>query len=337
MIWVVLTVDGAVVKELPVDRDLLVGRIPSADLSIPSTDVSSRHARISPRGEEAVLTDLNSTNGTFLNGEKRVDSGVEVPLVPGVKVCIGPGILEVKRGDAPKKARAPEAEGKLMGTMVIGTDDTQSGLVNEAKFRAARPRLVIAMEGARSILPLETASVEVGREGCPVTIAHPSVSGRHARITFENGFFVLRDLQSRNGTFVDGLPVAAPTPLGTQTAVTFGTVECLFVQEPPRQGTSDEVPPEVLVGHVVALGKASQHQGAQVLEENATSGKSLGEIFVERGILPPREWAEIHRQRKLIGTFAPGTRKNGLHPLVWVCIGLLAMAVAVWGALKWMR
>jgi len=337
MIWVVLTMDGAVTKELPLDRDLLVGRIPSADIQIPVTEVSSRHARISPRGAGAVLTDLNSTNGTFINGEKRVPPGTELPLETGVRVCIGPGILTLKKAEAPSRPKEPESEKHMFGTMVIGTDDTQQGLVNEAKFRAAKPRIVVAMEDGRRILPLETTSVEVGREGCAVTLAHPSVSGRHARISFENGFFVLRDLQSRNGTFVDGLPVPAPTPLGTQTAITFGTVECLFVQEPPQQSGMDEIPPEALVAHVVALGKATQHQGAQVLEEHGSSGKSLGEIFVERGILPPREWSEIHRQRKLIGTLAPSASKRGFHPLVWVCFGLLGAALAVWAALNYLR
>jgi pSer/pThr/pTyr-binding forkhead associated (FHA) protein len=338
MIWVVLTMNGAVVKECPVDRDLLVGRVPSSDLHIPSTEVSSRHAKLSPRAHGAVISDLNSTNGTFLNGEKRLASGVELALEPGMKICIGPGILEVKRVDEPApKARTPVSEEKMFGTMVIGTDDTQQGIVNEAKFRAAMPRLVVSLENDRRIVPIEQMSVEIGREGCPISIGHPSVSGTHARISFENGFFVLRDLQSRNGTFVDGLPVPAPTPLGTQTAVTFGTVECLFVQEPPKQGGIAEVSPDVLAGHVVALGKATRHQADQVLQEHASSGKSLGEIFVERGILPPREWSEIFAQRKLIGTLAPASSKKGMHPLVWVVIGLGVAAIAGWAALRWLR
>jgi pSer/pThr/pTyr-binding forkhead associated (FHA) protein len=333
MIWVVLTVDGAVVKEVPVDRDLVIGRIGSADLRIASTEVSSRHARLSPKGDGAVLTDLGSTNGTFLNGEKKVDPNVEVPLTPGVRVCIGPGVLEVKAGAAPKKGGGDEDdEKKLLGTMVIGTDDTASGLVNEAKFRAAKPRIVVAHENDRRIVPLETPAVEIGREGTPIAINHPSISGRHAKISFDNGFFVLRDLQSRNGTFLDGLPVTSPAPLGTQTAITFGTVDCLFVQEPPQGTAAGEVAPELIVGHVVNLGKATQHQGQMILEEHAKSGKTLGEIFVEKGILPPKEWSEIFRQRKLIGTLAPKGR-GGMHPAVWLLIGLGIAAVGVWAFL----
>jgi pSer/pThr/pTyr-binding forkhead associated (FHA) protein len=338
MIWVVLSVNGAIVKECPVDRELFVGRTPSSDLHIMSTEVSSRHAKISPRAHGAVITDLNSTNGTFLNGEKRLASGVELALEPGMRICIGPGIFEIKRVDDPAaKPRVAPTEEKMFGTMVIGTDDTQQGIVNEAKFRSARPRIVIALETDRRTVPLEEVSTEIGREGCAVTINHPSVSGKHARINYENGFFILRDLQSRNGTFVDGLPVPAPTPLGTQAAITFGTVECLFVQEPPKQGMADYVAPEVLAAHVVTLGKATRHQADQILQEQAATGRALGELFVERGILPPRTWSEIFAHRKLIGTLNPAAAKKGMHPLVWVSIGLLVAAIAVWAVLHFMR
>ena len=335
MIWVVLKVNGAVVKEVPVDKDLFVGRVPGTDLHIPSTEVSSRHAKICPRAGGAVVTDLKSTNGTFLNGETRLAPGVETALTPGMKVCIGPGVIEVVQKDAPApaKPKARTTEDGMSGTMVIGGSDSQSDILNEAKFRAAKPRLVIALESARRTVYFETSDTEIGREECAVAISHPSVSGAHAKITCENGFFVLRDLQSRNGTFVEGLPVTAPTPLGTQAAITFGTVECLFIQEPPKQGVTDVVSPEVLVGHVVSLGKATRHQGDQVLQENAATGKPLGELFVEKGILSPKGWSEIFAQRNLIGTLNRSSEKKGVHPIFWV-LGTVLAGLGVWLVMK---
>ncbi len=335
MIWVVLTVNGAVVKECPVDKDLFVGRVPTSDLHVNSTEVSSRHAKISPRGGGAVITDLKSTNGTFLDGEKRLTPGEEVPLTPGMRVCLGPGILTVvEKGAAPARTTESVKEKEFSGTMVIGSEDAQSDIVNEAKFRSAKPRLVVALESNRHTVPLENVDTEIGREECTVAIPHPSVSGAHARITFEKGFFVLRDLQSRNGTFLEGLPVTAATPLGTQAAITFGTVECLFIQEPPKQGMAEYVAPEVLAGHVVTLGKATQHQMDQVLQEQAATGRALGELIVEKGILPPRAWSEIFAQRKLIGTLNPAAARKGIPPLVWVVAALAVGAVAVWLAMR---
>jgi len=48
----------------------------------------------------------------------------------------------------------------------------------------------------------------VGRHpGCDIVLGHASVSRRHARLTFRDGNWVLRDLDSTNGTLVNGQPV----------------------------------------------------------------------------------------------------------------------------------
>jgi FHA domain len=48
----------------------------------------------------------------------------------------------------------------------------------------------------------------VGRaEENDIVISHPSVSGRHCEIELGHDFVVVRDLQSTNGTFIDGRPI----------------------------------------------------------------------------------------------------------------------------------
>ena len=45
----------------------------------------------------------------------------------------------------------------------------------------------------------------VGRhDACDVMVSHPSVSRKHARLSFRDGHWVLRDLDSTNGTRVNG-------------------------------------------------------------------------------------------------------------------------------------
>src|SRR3954471_13154076 len=80
--------------------DVVLGRDPSADvvLTDPSGQVSRRHARIVIRGTEAVLEDLVSTNGTFVNGE-RLD--VPYALRAGDKVNLGGSALEFVPAAAP--------------------------------------------------------------------------------------------------------------------------------------------------------------------------------------------------------------------------------------------
>jgi pSer/pThr/pTyr-binding forkhead associated (FHA) protein len=52
----------------------------------------------------------------------------------------------------------------------------------------------------------------VGRHpACDVVIADPSVSRRHAQLTFRGGVWVLQDLASTNGTSVNGERVGRTT------------------------------------------------------------------------------------------------------------------------------
>ncbi|NTU90116.1 MAG: FHA domain-containing protein [Actinobacteria bacterium] len=70
-IWTVSVVRGP--KELRgvkihVLGPVVIGRAPGADIVIPASFVSGRHARFSPMGKDLVVEDLGSTNGTLLNG-----------------------------------------------------------------------------------------------------------------------------------------------------------------------------------------------------------------------------------------------------------------------------
>ncbi|WFR57560.1 DUF6382 domain-containing protein [Anaerocolumna sp. AGMB13025] len=62
--------DNEIQKEIPVDHfPFLIGKLKKGmDLLIEDTSVSRRHAKFTKEGEDIFLTDLNSTNGTYING-----------------------------------------------------------------------------------------------------------------------------------------------------------------------------------------------------------------------------------------------------------------------------
>ena len=64
----------------------VIGRAPSCDFVICHKSVSRRHAMLASDGERMIVTDLGSTNGTFVNG--RWISQAEV--VPGDRLQLGP-------------------------------------------------------------------------------------------------------------------------------------------------------------------------------------------------------------------------------------------------------
>ncbi len=66
-----------------------IGREPSNDIIVENLLVSSYHARIDPAGNDYILTDLQSKNGTFVNGERVTSTKVK----NGDQILIGKHLL----------------------------------------------------------------------------------------------------------------------------------------------------------------------------------------------------------------------------------------------------
>jgi len=63
-----------------------IGRADYNDLVIPDDSVSSQHAKLTRREGVWILTDLGSTNGTLVDGERVTG---DVPIAPGAFVRFG--------------------------------------------------------------------------------------------------------------------------------------------------------------------------------------------------------------------------------------------------------
>jgi DNA-binding response OmpR family regulator len=60
-------------------------------------------------------------------------------------------------------------------------------------------------------------------ENCDIVVPRPQISRLHARIEWVGGRFVLHDLGSVNGTFLNGQPVQQPQPLANRDVIGLGT------------------------------------------------------------------------------------------------------------------
>jgi len=68
--------------------------------------------------------------------------------------------------------------------------------------------LVNVKNDANEKHPIQGDSVMVGRDRtCSIVLSHPAVSRRHARITLSGTSYVLEDLKSANGTYVNNTRV----------------------------------------------------------------------------------------------------------------------------------
>jgi len=70
MAKLILSMDGLVLKEIPLTRErTTVGRKPHNDIQIDNLAISGEHAVIVTILNDSFLEDLNSTNGTYVNGQ----------------------------------------------------------------------------------------------------------------------------------------------------------------------------------------------------------------------------------------------------------------------------
>ena len=90
--------------ELKADKTT-IGRVEDNTFQIAEASVSSHHCEIEMRGSDVVIKDLNSTNGTFINGEKISES----ILKPGQTLRLGQVEIRLETEGMPAPAPAAAA------------------------------------------------------------------------------------------------------------------------------------------------------------------------------------------------------------------------------------
>lgn len=108
-----------------------IGRLEDNTFTIGDPSVSSHHCEVLLRGGEVIVRDLNSTNGTYINGERIT----EAPLKPGQILRLGQVELRLE-AEAPAAA-APAAAGPPRktpeGTMILQRGISPTDLEQSAR------------------------------------------------------------------------------------------------------------------------------------------------------------------------------------------------------------
>ncbi len=187
---------GQIERPVLLSRPLMiVGRDPASDIVTQNPAVSRRHAQIEQRGTEHWLTDLGSTNGTSVNGSKIAASH------------------KLSNGDM---IRMGDARGNSVG------------FIYQAAGAADQPVQTIPL-GRLNLQ--QQATVTMGRDpACQIHLNHPSVSRQHARLEQTPQGAVLRDLNSSNGTFVNGQPVRGDCSLQNGDVIKIGPFKLVYDQ-----------------------------------------------------------------------------------------------------------
>lgn len=174
-----------------------IGRDASNGIVVQDGRVSRRHASLEWDGAGWVVIDLGSANGTFVNGA----SVERVILRPGDLVRVGDSVLryEATQGLPAAAAVRIDSAAELEATLASAT---LSATVSELSMA---PRLTVYADGRTWTAPMPGEVLNIGRQADnDLVLDLARVSRRHARIERRGDAFVLRDLESTNGTFVAG-------------------------------------------------------------------------------------------------------------------------------------
>src|SRR6187549_2481071 len=84
---------GAERREIFDAAELSVGRVQGNELMLPKGNVSKRHARLLYRDGRFIVTDLNSTNGTYVNRRRITQATI---VREGDRIYIGDFVLRIE-------------------------------------------------------------------------------------------------------------------------------------------------------------------------------------------------------------------------------------------------
>lgn len=176
-----------------------LGRAMSQEPGVPtlrvrSSIVSSHHGRFVLDSGRWFYQSQHTTNPTYING---------MQLQPDTRYALNDGDLIRIDGALDN----PDAQ----GVIIVFTVDQNLGLWKSYRL----PRQ-------------EGRTTYIGRADAPDTIVQnvPYVSRRHARIDYIRGHYVIRDIRSRIGTYIDGQPLRGAHTLREKDVIAIG--DCRF-------------------------------------------------------------------------------------------------------------
>jgi pSer/pThr/pTyr-binding forkhead associated (FHA) protein len=205
----IVSIDGVVIKEVQLSKDRTsLGRRPYNDIVIDNLAVSGEHAVLQMSGNEVYVEDLNSTNGTYVNG-KAVKKQL---LQHGDTVEIG----KYKIGYVNEPASPAFDKTQVVNTATSGVSPASSA---SAVLAAA----IRVMSGA-------AAGREVALVKVVTTIGKPGVAV--AAITKRPHGFVVAHVEGAEKPMLNGSPIGSdPVSLKNGDLLELAGTQMQFVQQ----------------------------------------------------------------------------------------------------------
>jgi pSer/pThr/pTyr-binding forkhead associated (FHA) protein len=231
----IVSIDGVVIKEVQLTKDrTTLGRRPYNDIVIDNLAVSGEHAVLQLTGNDVFLEDLNSTNGTYVNGKAvkkqllQNNDTVEIGKYKIKFINEAPGAsfektMIIKPGMVPPMPKPATAAAGAAQADAAGT----------ATATAARPTTALPEAAAASASIKVLSGAAAGREVPLVkvvtTIGKPGVAV--AAITKRAHGFVVAHVEGTNKPTLNGTAIGQePMPLKNGDLLELAGTQMQFLQ-----------------------------------------------------------------------------------------------------------
>ncbi len=215
----IVSIDEVVIKEVQLTKDkTTLGRRPYNDIVIDNLAVSGEHAVLQMTGSDVVLEDLNSTNGTYVNGKAvkkhSLQSGDAIEIGKYKIKFVGDNITEdfdkttVVRPASIQPARSAAATPSVYPS---GSGDT---VITQAAIK------VLSGAAAGREVPLTKVVTTIGKPGVAV-----------AAITRRQQGFVVHHVEGAGNPMLNGSPIGTdPIGLKNGDLIELAGTQMQFVQ-----------------------------------------------------------------------------------------------------------
>jgi pilus assembly protein CpaF len=148
-------------REQFVSSEISVGRVHGNDIVLPKGNVSKRHARVLYRDGRFIVTDLNSTNGTYVNRRRITQATI---VREGDKIYVGDFVLKIEpAAGSPETPDLPESD----PGRTTSRSDSPPPAALEAGSSSAQASIADDVPGRATSSSLELRTPSVADAGMP--------------------------------------------------------------------------------------------------------------------------------------------------------------------------
>ncbi len=196
----IVSIDGVVIKEVQLTKDrTTLGRRPYNDIVIDNLAISGEHAVLDMQGDKVYLEDLDSTNGTYVNGK------------------------------AARKQMLQHGDVIDVGKYKIKFDDRTDAPSSGAPVQGGHPDATDPLSASIKVLSGAASGREVRLSKVVTTIGKPGVAV--AAITRRHGGFFVHHVEGAGNPTLNGESFGAdPTSLNNGDVIELAGTKMQFVQ-----------------------------------------------------------------------------------------------------------